>query len=221
MLVNTSKVGQFTLPCPVNDVTTALTAMDSPWNQVLNYPSARNISTVKRLLPGRQTILRMKVDCTEDYVKRGGDDTVAWSYPLTSALTGVEATFNGLSPSAQWYIQYAANAASTSAQSLRAAQIQAGRRRFRWTKQWLLWSSSTSGDVPYMLYIRNDRKAAHGVQFMVKENTYWQSTVPYFNVHITAQVEFRGKLLQQLDDKVSINSQILFPWSNATYQTVG
>lgn len=218
MLVNTSKVGQFVMPIPINDTIAGASDMDSPWYQVLNYPSVRNIALVKRMSPSRQTVLRMKVNATEDYIRLESQG-VGTSHPVQFTTTGLEDPWNTAVPT-DVIADYSASDASVPAAKIRAARFQVGRRRFRWTRQWLLWESASAPDVPNLLYVRNDRKQAHGVQFMVKEMTYWQSTVPYFNVSITAQVEFRGKLMQQSIRSITNASQVMFPYTNATFSTI-
>lgn len=219
MLVNTSKVGQFVMPLSMADTTTTVTDMDSPWWQVMNYPSVRNIAQVKRMSPLRQTVLRMKVNATEDYIRNESEGATDFG-PTAPPMGGIEQPWLNLDPQQSAIGLYSAQASTGGAGAIRAARFQMGRRRFRWTRQWLLWHSSNAANIPNYLYVRNDRKLAHGVQFMVKEFSYWQSTVPYFNVSITAQVEFRGKLLQQLASNITNGTAVMFPFTNATFATV-
>lgn len=215
MLVNTSKTGQFILPFAMSDTTSTCLLPDSPWFQVMNYPSVRNIAKITRMSTRRMTKLSMKVDCTEDYI-RNEDQGVTWSGPADVISGGV---FNGVSPQESAIGAFSSTAAGGHAARVRAGRFQMGRRRFRWTKQWLLFDNSDAISSSQYLFIRNDTKAAHGVQFMVRELTYWQSTVPYFNVSITAQIEFRGRLLQRLPEDVGIGESVLFPYTTATFGT--
>lgn len=219
MIVNTSKTGQFVMPRSMSEnVLGNETHEDYPWYQVLNYPNCRNISKVYRLKSGRATTIRMTVDATEDYIASQVQD-VSSTEPVSS-LVFTGDSYMGMTPQNAAIGTYTANSGSLQWSKTLAARHQMKRRRFRWTRQWLLWVSS-SVETPSMLYVRNDLKRAHGIQFMVKAGTYWQSTLPYFNVSITMQVEFRGRLLQQLPSTIPPTADVLFPYTNATFNTVG
>lgn len=215
MLVNTSKTGQFVMPYPMEVVAAATRKQqDYPWYQVLNFPSVRNISKLYRLQSHRVKPMSMTIDATEDFVQQE-----TWPLqvmgPNQPSFAGF---FNDVTPK-DAITAYAADEAAPFAQQTLAGRFHMKRRRFRWTKQWLMWRSNSAVDRPQYVYVRNDGKPAHGLQFMIKARTYWRSTLPYFNMAITAQVEFRGQLLQRLSADVAPSSSVLFPWTNATFQT--
>lgn len=219
MIVNTSKTGQFVMPYPLNMVVpVTATHEDYPWYQVLNYPSHRNIAKVYRMSSQRPRTIRLTVDPTEDCIVQQVSE-VANVGPSTGGLFAGDPFAGGVDPQRQAVEYYGANSANTLLPRLEAGRFQMRRRRFRWTRQWLIWESSVN-EIPQMLYVRNDLKRAHGCQFMVKPGTYWQCTVPYYNVSINVSVEFRGRLLQQLSGATQYTSQVLFPYTNATFSTV-
>lgn len=214
MLVNTSKTGEFVMPISMGNTALAVTAAADPWNQVLNYPSVRNIAMVKKLSAHKPVTLSLKVDAMENYVTRQYED-VDFQGPLAS--TGYE--FSGITPQTAFYGTAGASAASTAGQQMNSARFKMKRRRFRWTNQWLMFQSTTGSDDPNLIYIRNDDKVAHGCQMMVKALSYWTSSLPYFDVAVTMSVEFRGKLMQRAMIPITNSSSMLFPWTNATYVT--
>lgn len=217
MVVNTSKTGQFVMPYNL-DYTGGRTHEDDPWYQVLNYPNVRNISYIKRQMSGKPKSIRIKVNATEDYVRAETQGAEPMG-PADSFSVTNDDIFGGTDPQFNYTDRTTAAAGSSTAAKTLAGRFSMGRRRFRWTKQWLLWENSNGASPTMYLWIRNDLKFAHGVQVMIKAGTYWRSTLPYFNTSINVNVEFRGRLLQRLNPQVAIGDRVLFPYTNATFAT--
>lgn len=200
MLVNTSRSGQFVMPYDVNNAAVATDIVDSPWVQALNCPNHRNIVLKKSLTGGRRTTFSMTVMPTEEYLYL---DT---NRHVTQVTNGdVTSPFGSDSNNGSPY-NILALIAGTAPQD---AQIR--RRRFRWTR---LWTRYLSGNDS--LLILNDDKFAHGVQFMIRERSFTRQNLPYFDVHVRASIEFRGRHGQTLGPTTAGNSgQYLFPFTYA------
>lgn len=175
-LVNTSKTGQFVMPYELANVGGVTNQMEDVFNQVLNWPSSRNISKRRFWRAGRNNVLSMTIDPTEDYVHDDQSNRVR----QISGAANPSSLLNGYEPAQFWD-----SPAVT-------ADIDAGRtvkrRRFRWTN---MWSRARSGNN-YVVVLRDD-KLAHGVQINVRRGTYTAQTLPYMSTSVSMQVEFRQR----------------------------
>lgn len=210
MLVNTGKSGEFVLNCPLNDNAHIITQENNPWNQVLNRSNVKEISVKKTMSSNKPTTISMKVDCMETYLV---NEPIQYAIMAPTADIGIEPDRIPVYP----YQTGTSVGAIQEAYGTFNGRFQYKRRRFRWTRQWLQWWNP-SGVGNQVMYIRNDRKRADGVQVMIRDNTFMQATIPYFNVNITAQLEFRNPSIVPADQtSTEIGSIMLFPFTNATY----
>lgn len=209
MLVNTSKVGEFVGPWAIN-AGGFLIPIEDPWRQVENYPNARNILVRSITQGGRRPTLSMKVNCTEIYTYL---DSVSGSNIGPAEIsTGGGITWNE-APQDMWNTISVAHVNTP----FTGGRWQYKRRRFRWTRQFIMVQDVGSAPgTPVMYRFKNDLKPAFGVQVNIKSGSFSQSTVPYYRMHITAQIEFRGKA-QQVFFSPQIGDQVLFPWTAATF----
>lgn len=210
MLVNTGKSGEFVLNCPLTDTAHIITQENNPWNQVLNRGNVKEISVKKRIRTDRATTLSMKVNAMETYVYQ---EPVQFSIMGPASDTAIEPAFLSVLPP-----QQAVSLSGTAvAYGNTPARFCFKRRPFRWTRQWLQWWNP-SGIGDQVMYIRNDLKRADGIQVMIRDNTYMQSSLPYFNVNITVQIEFKQPSIVPVDQTdILIGDSLLFPFTNATY----
>lgn len=196
-LVNTSMTGQFIRQEPMSN--TLVSAKQSPYEQVRNWPSVRNIAKFRSWRPGRANSLSMVCDATEDYFYM--ENNVRAQQLSNLAGSGG----NGYQPRQLWD----APGVTLAVDQNRYVK----RRRFRWSRMFTRYQVGNSLNI-----LLSDIKLAHGVQILVREGTYSRQSVPYMNVDCRFSIEFRSdgrsNLLQDYIQAVDPAVPFLFPFTN-------
>lgn len=171
----------------------------SPYEQVRNWPSVRNIAKFRSWRPGRANSLSMVCDATEDYFYM--ENNVRAQQLSNLAGSGG----NGYQPRQLWD----APGVTLAVDQNRYVK----RRRFRWSRMFTRYQVGNSLNI-----LLSDIKLAHGVQILVREGTYSRQSVPYMNVDCRFSIEFRSdgrsNLLQDYIQAVDPAVPFLFPFTN-------
>lgn len=162
----------------MGDTTTAWDPVMNPWNQVESWPSSRNIRDAKFVQMGKHKKFSMTTLPYEDYVVNQQTNNI-----MMQSYIAVDSPASTL--------PYRAALGLTDAGAFTGVQQSAfvvKRRRFRWTNLWSRYYDGTN-----IVNVLRDTKRAHGVQMMVKQNTYTTENVPYFSVMVSASIEFKDR----------------------------
>lgn len=194
-LVNTSRIGEVVGFYGFDSLSGVPTILDVPSGQLSQLRNRRNVCRTKHFMSGRRQSLSLSVNCTEDYVKRYDDDFNAMSvYSFTPNVLNADPV-------------YAFNNVSLASDS---HGLGFRRRPFRWTR---LYATYKSGGVLYTLL--NDIKIAHGIEVIVRNNTYTPSNPPCFQAILTVTLEFRN--YRTTYNTSGRNAQLMYPWTSTMY----